>query len=80
MVAGEFIPRMYHSRKSAQHIPPSHTRRMNAGMSPQPVELNNQAIASSPLRFTSESSFNAGPLGCFSPRSHLLTDPTDTFR
>jgi len=44
------------------------------------VPAANQAIASSPWMDTSVSSFAAGPLGIFSPRSHLLTTPTVTFK
>lgn len=38
------------------------------------------AIASSPFFCTKASSFNDGPCGCFSPRSHLLTNPVVTLR
>ena len=39
-----------------------------------------QAMASIPRIEASVSSFAAGPLGLFSPRSHLLTMPTVTFK
>lgn len=41
---------------------------------------SNQAMASMPRIDASVSSFAAGPLGTFSPRSHLLTTPTVTFK
>lgn len=44
------------------------------------VELLGQAMASIPWIDASVSSFAAGPLGIFSPRSHLLTTPTVTFK
>ncbi len=39
-----------------------------------------QAIAARPLFLTRFNSLSEEPLGCFSPLSHLLTDPTETFR
>jgi hypothetical protein len=39
-----------------------------------------QAMASIPRTDARVSSFAAGPLGIFSPRSHLLTTPTVTFK
>jgi hypothetical protein len=44
------------------------------------IELLNQAMALIPWIEASVSSFAAGPLGIFSPRSHLLTTPTVTFK
>ncbi len=39
-----------------------------------------QAIASKPFLRTSANSLSEGPRGCFSPRSHWLTNPVVTFK
>lgn len=45
-----------------------------------PCRYLDQAMASIPRMDARVSSFAAGPLGIFSPRSHLLTTPTVTFK
>ena len=45
-----------------------------------PCHSIDQAIASIPRTDARVSSFAAGPLGIFSPRSRLLTTPTVTFK
>ncbi len=45
-----------------------------------PRDMSSYAITSSPLRLTSDKSFNDGPEGFFSPRSHCETSVVGTFR
>ena len=64
-------------RKPPSKIP------LNACMAPRirsPGPPGFHAIAAIPCLAARESSLAAGPLGCFSPRSHLLTTPVVTFR
>ena len=48
--------------------------------SPTIISYRSYAMASRPLRSTSDSSLSDGPAGFFSPRSHLLTESLVTLR